>query len=74
MSWGWIKRIVPGFVLAAIFFAMPFTKLGEIEPWYFWMGSGVVAFLVGVLLTWIMLEGQKPHPRRRNEEQSLQEE
>jgi type VI protein secretion system component VasK len=70
MSLGWMKRTAAGFVLAALFFAMPFTEIGKDEPWYFWIGSGVVAFLVGILLTWIMIESQKP-PKRRHDEENL---
>ncbi len=48
-------RTGAGFVLAALFWAMPLTELGMLEPWYFWLSSGVVAFTVGVLMTWILV-------------------
>jgi protein-S-isoprenylcysteine O-methyltransferase Ste14 len=68
MGLGWIKQIATGFVLAALFFVMPFTTIGKNEPWYFWIGSGIVASLVGTLLTWLMIESQKPSKYRNNDE------
>jgi len=68
MSIGWIKRIAAGAVLAACFFAMPFTDLGKEEPWYFWIASGLVAFVVAILLLWIWSESQKDAKRKKSDE------
>jgi hypothetical protein len=51
----WVARTAAGFVLAVLFFYMPFTELGAGEPWYFWAGSGVIAFIAGTLLTWLLV-------------------
>lgn len=72
MSFRWIKRTGAGFVLAALFFAMPFTDIGKDDPWYFWIGSGLIAFLAGTLLTWIAIESQKT-PKYQSEEEAAEE-
>ena len=55
IEWGErIVRTAGGFVLAGMFFALPATELGASEPWYFWMGSGIIAFVAGSLLTWVL--------------------
>jgi hypothetical protein len=51
----WILRTAAGFVLAVVFICLPFTELGAGEPWYFWVGSGVIAFIAGSLLTWLLV-------------------
>jgi hypothetical protein len=47
---------------------MPFTDLGKDEPWYFWVASGVVAFVVATLLLWIWSESQKDAKRKKTDE------
>jgi hypothetical protein len=51
----WIVRTAAGFLLAAIFFVMPFSEIGGGEPWYCWVASGVVAFVVGTLMSWLLV-------------------
>jgi hypothetical protein len=67
---GSLKQIAAAFVLAAMFFAVPFTELGKDEPW-FWIASGGVSCLVGSLLIWIFVETHKnsSHEPERIEDQ-----
>jgi hypothetical protein len=51
----WIVRTAAGFILAVMFFTIPFTEIGAGEPWYFWVGSGVIAFIVGTLMSWLLI-------------------
>jgi hypothetical protein len=64
--------VLAGLVLAAIFCLMPFTALGEDEPWYFWVGSGLLAFAASVLLAWIFFpppaRGKPKQPEASGEE------
>jgi hypothetical protein len=55
----WILRTAACFVLAAMLFALPATQLGAGKPWYFWIGSGVIALVVGLLMLWILVRSWK---------------
>lgn len=46
-----LVRCTPGFILAAVFFCLPFFG-GFGEPWYFWIGSGVIAIAASLFLVW----------------------
>jgi hypothetical protein len=57
--------VLAGLFLAVFFCVLPFTALGEVlgsdEPWYFWVGSGMVALAASVLLAWVFF----PPPSNR---------
>jgi hypothetical protein len=64
---GWITRILACFVFGGLMLTMPFTKLGNDEPWYFWVGSSLLAFLAGFLLIWITPRSPKNEDRLEDE-------
>src|SRR5947209_1287057 len=49
-----LTAVAAGLILAALFCAMPFTDLGADEPWYFWVGSGLIALAASALLAWVL--------------------
>jgi hypothetical protein len=58
LHWGlitpWARDAkVAGLFLAVAFCLMPFSPLGAEGPWYFWVGSGLVALAASVLLSWV---------------------
>lgn len=63
----WIEVIGLGIVLAACFFATAFTDLGKEEPWY-WVGSGVIAISVVILLLWMASESQKEAKPKKSDQ------
>jgi MFS superfamily sulfate permease-like transporter len=56
-----MKAVLAGLVLACIFWAMPFTKIGSEDPWYFWVGSGLVAVAASTLIGWVFFS----HPQKK---------
>jgi hypothetical protein len=51
----WLVKCAAGFVLGILFCAMPFMGFGAEEPWYFWVGSGLIAFIAATLLSWLAI-------------------
>ncbi len=51
--------VLAGLFLAVVFCLMPFSALGAEEPWYFWVGSGLVALAASVLLAWVFFPPTK---------------
>ena len=49
-----IVRSLAGFVLGGLLMAVPFMGVETGKPWYFWFGSGILAFMVGTLMCWLV--------------------
>src|SRR5262245_41641452 len=67
-----VLSVLAGLVLAVLCCLMPFSALGAEEPWYFWVGSGLIALAVSVLLAWVFFPlktSGKGKPRRDEKEE-----
>lgn len=60
-----IKSVLAGLFLAVMFCLMPGTALGGGEPWYFWIGSGLIALTLSAVLAWAFFP-----PKTKKEERS----
>ncbi|MGE3805364.1 MAG: hypothetical protein AB7K24_11885 [Gemmataceae bacterium] len=52
-----IERLVSvgaGLVLAVLLSSIPLLDFETGEPWYFWVGSGLIALTASILLAWIL--------------------
>jgi hypothetical protein len=72
-----VLSVLAGLILAVLLCLMPFTELGAEEPWYFWIGSGLVALAASVLLGWVFFppssRGKKKSGGVKREEIALTE-
>jgi hypothetical protein len=59
-----VISVLAGLFLSGFFCLMPFNTLGADEPWFFWVGSGLLALVTSVLLAWTVFP---PPPKKRKE-------
>ena len=56
--------VLAGLVLAVVFCLMPLNALGAGEPWFSWVGSGLIALAASVLLAWVFFRPASGHGSR----------
>lgn len=54
-----LLSVLAGFFLAVVFSLMPFSELGKNDPWYFWVGSGLIALILSFVLSWAFFPPKK---------------
>jgi hypothetical protein len=64
-----ILSVLAGLVLAGLFCLMPFSTLGAEEPWYFWVGSGLIALAASVLLALVFFPPKRKRMSRTTGEE-----